>query len=125
MGKVPVSLRSSGETCHQSMKIDGVFFDFRVEEMNWRQWRTDVGHIQEEDPGDRMMKPQPPEQTPGKPYTQLVFVVCTAKMSPVLRNHVVSGNRWNLSPLLERLRGRRRHPQPSITSRSLQPGLPF
>ncbi|XP_034095385.1 transient receptor potential cation channel subfamily V member 1-like isoform X3 [Gymnodraco acuticeps] len=72
---------------------------FRVEEMNWRQWRTDVGHIQEEDPGDRMMKPQPPEQTPG--------------------------NRWNLSPLLERLRGRRRHPQPSITSRSFQPGLPF
>lgn len=53
----------------------GIFFDFRVEEMNWRQWRSDLGYIQEEDPGDRMMKPQLKNQTPGRATdrTQLVL----------------------------------------------------
>ncbi|XP_071353076.1 transient receptor potential cation channel subfamily V member 1-like [Trachinotus anak] len=57
---------------------------FRVEEMNWRQWRSDLGVIREEDPGNHMMKPQPNNQTPG--------------------------NMWNLNPLLERIRARRRQP---------------
>lgn len=52
---------------------EGIFSDFRVEEMNWRQWRSDLGYIQEEDPGDRMVKPQHNNQTPGKAtdHTQL------------------------------------------------------
>lgn len=39
--------------------------NFRVEEMNWRQWRSDVGVIQEEDPGNQVIKPQSNDQTPG------------------------------------------------------------
>nr|XP_046245975.1 transient receptor potential cation channel subfamily V member 1-like isoform X2 [Scatophagus argus] len=54
---------------------------FRVEEMNWRQWRSDLGFIQEEDPGDHLMKPQPNNQTPG--------------------------SLWSLSPLWGRIRARR------------------
>lgn len=46
--------------------IQEIFSDCRVEEMNWRQWRSDLGYIQEEDPGDRMMKPQLNNQTSGK-----------------------------------------------------------
>ncbi|XP_073341191.1 transient receptor potential cation channel subfamily V member 1-like [Pagrus major] len=64
---------------------------FRVEEMNWRQWRSDLGYIQEEDPGDRMMRPQPQPQPQPEDLT--------------------AGNRWSLSPLLERIRARRRQPQ--------------
>lgn len=44
----------------------GTFFLFRVEEFNWKQWRSDLGFVQEEDPGDSMMKSQPKTQTPGK-----------------------------------------------------------
>ncbi|XP_023266093.1 transient receptor potential cation channel subfamily V member 1-like [Seriola lalandi dorsalis] len=58
---------------------------FRVEEMNWRQWKSELGVIREEDPGNQMMKPQPNDQT--------------------------LGYRWNLNPLLERIRSRRRPPQ--------------
>ncbi|XP_070762054.1 transient receptor potential cation channel subfamily V member 1-like [Enoplosus armatus] len=58
---------------------------FRVEEVNWRQWRSDLGVIREEDPGDRVMKPQSHDQTPG--------------------------NLWNFNHLLERIRARRRQPQ--------------
>ncbi len=46
--------------------LPGIFFDFRVEEMNWTQWRTDVGINCEEDPADHMMKLQPNVRTPGK-----------------------------------------------------------
>lgn len=38
----------------------------RVEEMNWKQWRTDLGYIQEEDPGNNMIKLQSKNQTPGR-----------------------------------------------------------
>ncbi|KAK9521318.1 hypothetical protein VZT92_021135 [Zoarces viviparus] len=38
---------------------------FRVDEMNWKQWRSDVGYVHEEDPGESMMKSQPPNQTAG------------------------------------------------------------
>ncbi|XP_069569057.1 transient receptor potential cation channel subfamily V member 1-like isoform X1 [Brachyistius frenatus] len=41
---------------------------FRVEEINWRQWRSDLGGIREEDPGDQMMKMQPDNKTPGSPW---------------------------------------------------------
>ncbi|XP_071398318.1 transient receptor potential cation channel subfamily V member 1-like isoform X1 [Centroberyx affinis] len=60
---------------------------FRVEEMNWKKWRSDLGIIQEEDPGNHIIKPKPHE-TPG--------------------DH---GNLWRLSPLLERMRVRSRPPQ--------------
>ena len=32
--------------------------------MNWKQWRSDLGYIEEEDPGDRMMRPQPQSKDP-------------------------------------------------------------
>ncbi|XP_053177525.1 transient receptor potential cation channel subfamily V member 1-like [Scomber japonicus] len=54
---------------------------FRVEEMNWRQWRSDVALNSEEDPGNDMMTSQPDDQS--------------------------RGNVWNLNPLLEKIRGRR------------------
>ncbi|AWO98543.1 putative transient receptor potential cation channel subfamily V member 1-like [Scophthalmus maximus] len=60
---------------------------FRVEEMNWSQWRTDLGVIREEDPGNHMMEPQPLSHTPG--------------------------NLWNMNPLLERIRARRHQLQHS------------
>ncbi|XP_054455866.1 transient receptor potential cation channel subfamily V member 1-like [Anoplopoma fimbria] len=72
--------------CLRSGQDDNRRF-FRVEEMNWRQWRSDVGYVQEEDPGDSMMKSQPPDKTPG--------------------------NLWNVNPFLERIRARRRQPQHS------------
>ncbi|XP_076590832.1 transient receptor potential cation channel subfamily V member 1-like [Chaetodon auriga] len=58
----------------------------RVEEMNWRQWRSDLGFIQEEDPGDHMMKAQRDD-------------------------HQTHGTLWNLNPLLQRIRTRRQQPQ--------------
>ncbi|XP_062275922.1 transient receptor potential cation channel subfamily V member 1-like [Scomber scombrus] len=54
---------------------------FRVEEMNWRQWRSDVALNREEDPGNDMMTSQPDDQN--------------------------KGNGWNLNPLFEKIRGRR------------------
>ncbi|KAM7398861.1 hypothetical protein PAMP_018170 [Pampus punctatissimus] len=57
---------------------------FRVEEINWKQWRSDVNR--EEDPGNHMMLPQPEEQ----PRATV----------------------WNLNPF-ERLRARRRQLQQS------------
>ncbi|XP_037632140.1 transient receptor potential cation channel subfamily V member 1-like [Sebastes umbrosus] len=61
---------------------------FRVEELNWKQWRSDVGYIQDEDPGENeVMSPAP----------------------------IVSPRRlWTLNPFLQRLRDRRhRQRQPS------------
>ncbi|KAM9853777.1 transient receptor potential cation channel subfamily V member 1-like isoform 2-T2 [Aulostomus maculatus] len=55
---------------------------FRVEEMNWRQWRSDLGVVYEEDPGHGMTMP-------GHAH----------------------GKRWNLSPLLHRIRRRHHHLQ--------------
>uniref|UniRef100_A0A3B4X254 Transient receptor potential cation channel subfamily V member 1-like n=1 Tax=Seriola lalandi dorsalis TaxID=1841481 RepID=A0A3B4X254_SERLL len=43
-----------------------VLLNFRVEEMNWRQWKSELGVIREEDPGNQMMKPQPNDQTLGR-----------------------------------------------------------
>ncbi|GAA6223568.1 transient receptor potential cation channel subfamily V member 1-like [Lates japonicus] len=60
---------------------------FRVEETNWRQWRSDLAIVQEEDPGNHMMKPQPHDRTPRNP--------------------------WKLNPLLERIRARRHRTQHS------------
>lgn len=40
--------------------------DTRVEEMNWKQWRTHLGYIQEEDPGNNMIKLQSKNQAPGR-----------------------------------------------------------
>ncbi|XP_041796196.1 transient receptor potential cation channel subfamily V member 1-like [Chelmon rostratus] len=57
----------------------------RVEEMNWRQWRSDLGFIQEEDPGNNMTKAQPDDKT--------------------------QGHLWDLNPLLKRIRTRRHLPQ--------------
>ncbi|XP_042342627.1 transient receptor potential cation channel subfamily V member 1-like [Plectropomus leopardus] len=60
---------------------------FRVEEINWKQWRSDVGVMQEEDPWDDVMKPQPREHT----HESL----------------------WNISLILERIRARRPQPRQS------------
>ncbi|XP_039987251.1 transient receptor potential cation channel subfamily V member 1-like [Xiphias gladius] len=73
-----VCLRGEKDSCRRF---------FRVEEMNWRQWKSDLGVIRDEDPGNRMMSPEPRDQTPGSP--------------------------WSLNPLLERIRVRRRPPQHS------------
>ncbi|KAM3615569.1 uncharacterized protein V6R79_004262 [Siganus canaliculatus] len=62
---------------------------FRVEEMKWSQWRSDLGYVQEEDPGDRIMF----EQSPG--------------------------NRWSLNPLWERIRVRRHQQQHQHLSTNL------
>lgn len=54
--------------------IDGVLkslffvsriFYTRVLETNWKQWRSDLGYIQEEDPGDNMLKSQSNSQPQG------------------------------------------------------------
>lgn len=37
----------------------------RVLETNWKQWRSDLGYIQEEDPGDTMLKSQSKSQPQG------------------------------------------------------------
>ncbi|KAM3874744.1 transient receptor potential cation channel subfamily V member 1-like [Diretmus argenteus] len=56
---------------------------FRVEEKNWKKWRSDLGVIQEEDPGNpHIIKPNT-QESPGR-----------------------GGSLWNLSPVLERIRGR-------------------
>ncbi|XP_034557692.1 transient receptor potential cation channel subfamily V member 1-like [Notolabrus celidotus] len=60
---------------------------FRVEEMNWKQWKSDLGVIREEDPGEEMMKSVPNKEPLRK--------------------------RWKLNPLLQRIRARR---QPSPLS---------
>lgn len=44
--------------------VSGIF-DTRVLETNWKQWRSDLGYIEEEDPGDTMMKSQPKTQPQG------------------------------------------------------------
>ncbi|XP_028321196.1 transient receptor potential cation channel subfamily V member 1-like [Gouania willdenowi] len=54
---------------------------FRVEEMNWRQWRSDVGRIRDEDPEDH------------------------ATTSPYYNN--TPERRWRLNLLMERIRHRR------------------
>ncbi|XP_047450081.1 transient receptor potential cation channel subfamily V member 1-like [Mugil cephalus] len=65
---------------------------FRVEEMNWRQWRSDLG-VREEDPGNYMMKPEEEKET--------------------------RENTWNLDQVLDRIRSRRSFSQqPSISRRS-------
>ncbi|XP_049895882.1 transient receptor potential cation channel subfamily V member 1-like [Epinephelus moara] len=61
---------------------------FRVEEINWKKWRSDVGVVQDEDPGESMMKPLPHEHTPR--------------------------SRWHINPLLKRIRAR--HHQPQLSS---------
>uniref|UniRef100_UPI0037E7A5D8 transient receptor potential cation channel subfamily V member 1-like n=1 Tax=Semicossyphus pulcher TaxID=241346 RepID=UPI0037E7A5D8 len=63
---------------------DGSRKYFRVEELNWKQWKSDLGVMREEDPGERMRMSQPTE-TPRK--------------------------RWRLNPLLQRIRARHRQPQ--------------
>ncbi|XP_070685030.1 transient receptor potential cation channel subfamily V member 1-like [Pempheris klunzingeri] len=61
---------------------------YRVEETNWTKWRSDLGIIREEDPGDSVMTPQPSQ---------------------------TGGTKWSLNPLWERIRARRRRP-PQHTS---------
>ncbi|KAL3991362.1 heterogeneous nuclear ribonucleoprotein C1/C2 [Sarotherodon galilaeus] len=60
---------------------------FRVEEMNWKQWRSDLGVHWEEEPANDMMVPQPRDKIPGNP--------------------------WNLNMLLERIHSRRQQRQQS------------
>ncbi|XP_011606498.2 transient receptor potential cation channel subfamily V member 1-like [Takifugu rubripes] len=57
---------------------------FRVLETNWKKWRSDLGYIQEEDPGDTMLKSQ--------------------------SNSQPQGGLWRINPLLDRIRVRG-HPQ--------------
>ncbi|XP_019223153.1 transient receptor potential cation channel subfamily V member 1 isoform X5 [Oreochromis niloticus] len=63
---------------------------FRVEEMNWKQWKSDLGVHWEEEPANDMMVPQPRGKIPGNP--------------------------WNLNMLLERIRSRRQQRQQSNIS---------
>lgn len=65
---------------------------FRVEELNWKQWRSDLGVLQEEDPGELMMKTGPYRET---------------------------RSRWRINPL-QRIRARRR-PQPPNEVPEAQP----
>ncbi|XP_053279099.1 transient receptor potential cation channel subfamily V member 1 [Pleuronectes platessa] len=87
---VPRGLRSklfsgaSKTVCPRGQKDERRRF-FRVEEMNWRQWRSNLGGIHEEDPGNEMMQSQPHTPAPR--------------------------NTWNLSPLLEKIRAKRHQPQ--------------
>lgn len=60
---------------------------FRVEEMNWKQWRSDLGVHWEEEPANDMMVPQPRDKIPGNP--------------------------WKLNMLLQRIRYRRQERQQS------------
>lgn len=54
--------------------LSGIF-DNRVLETNWKQWRSDLGYVQDEDPGDTMSKPEsnrdPPRgtSTPHSPHS--------------------------------------------------------
>ncbi|CAI5692659.1 unnamed protein product [Oreochromis niloticus] len=63
---------------------------FRVEEMNWKQWKSDLAVHWEEEPANDMMVPQPRGKIPGNP--------------------------WNLNMLLERIRSRRQQRQQSNIS---------
>lgn len=44
--------------------VSGILYT-RVLETNWKQWRCDLGYIQEEDPGDTMLKSQSKSQPQG------------------------------------------------------------
>uniref|UniRef100_H3CLS7 Transient receptor potential cation channel subfamily V member 2 n=1 Tax=Tetraodon nigroviridis TaxID=99883 RepID=H3CLS7_TETNG len=45
-------------------------FDLRVVETNWKQWRSDLGYVQDEDPGDTMSKSQSNSQPQGTSRTR-------------------------------------------------------
>ncbi|XP_029301832.1 transient receptor potential cation channel subfamily V member 1-like [Cottoperca gobio] len=79
--------RVSKKVCFRGKQDESRRF-FRVEEMNWRQWRSDVGYIGEEDPGDCLMQLQHHKPTPG--------------------------NRWNLNPFLDKILVRRQRQRSSI-----------
>uniref|UniRef100_A0A4W6FXS9 Transient receptor potential cation channel subfamily V member 2 n=1 Tax=Lates calcarifer TaxID=8187 RepID=A0A4W6FXS9_LATCA len=69
---------------------DGYRRFFRVEEMNWRQWRSDLGVIQEEDPGNHMMK-QPHDQTPGRAtdHTHNLYILFVTANVTNMSCHVI------------------------------------
>lgn len=91
----------------------GIYFDFRVEEMNWRQWRSDLGYIQEEDPGDRMIQSKTKGQISGR-ATDLTHTSCSSLFYWHVTNELLfllSGNLWSLNPILNRIRPRARETQ--------------
>ncbi|CAJ1064863.1 transient receptor potential cation channel subfamily V member 1-like [Xyrichtys novacula] len=61
---------------------------FRVEEMNWKQWKSNLGVNREEDPGEKMM---------------MMMMMSGPKES--------RRSRWGLNPLLQRIRARRHPPE--------------
>lgn len=64
-------------------------FDTRVLETNWKQWRSDLGYIQEEDPGDTMLKSQSNSQPQGRSTPRWPRSVSTnVKVCPSFRGSV-------------------------------------
>uniref|UniRef100_A0A8C4DVI9 Ion transport domain-containing protein n=1 Tax=Dicentrarchus labrax TaxID=13489 RepID=A0A8C4DVI9_DICLA len=55
-----------------------IFFNFRVEEMNWNKWRSGLCGIHEEDPGHRIMEPQFNDRTPGIRASEHIHTTCSS-----------------------------------------------